>query len=54
MYSSSRRWRPCSYTGERLLGWITQSEGQQGVERVGSGDESWTAFLKEHPELTDC
>jgi hypothetical protein len=39
---------------ERLLGWITQSDGQQGVERVGSGDESWKAFLREHPELTDC
>jgi hypothetical protein len=38
---------------ERLLRWITQSDGQQGVERVGSGDEGWTAFLKEHPELTD-
>jgi len=38
---------------ERLLRWITQSDGQQGVERVGSGDEGWTAFLKEHPELID-
>jgi hypothetical protein len=38
---------------QRLLRWITQSDGQQGVEWVGSGDEGWTAFLKEHPELTD-
>jgi hypothetical protein len=38
---------------ERLLRWITQSDGQQGVERVDSGEEGWTAFLKEHPELTD-
>jgi hypothetical protein len=38
---------------ERLLRWITQSDGQHGVERVGSGDEGWTTFIKEHPELTD-
>jgi hypothetical protein len=38
---------------ERVLRWITQSDGQQGIERVGSGDDGWTAFLKEHPELTD-
>ena len=38
---------------ERLLRWITQSDGHQGVEPVGNGDEGWTAFLKEHPELTD-
>jgi hypothetical protein len=38
---------------ERLLRWITQSGGQQRIERVGSGDGRWTAFLKEHPELTD-
>jgi hypothetical protein len=41
---------------ERLLRWITQLDGQQGVgrvERVGSGDDGWAAFLKEHPELTD-
>src|SRR5262249_20962824 len=28
---------------ERRLRWITQSNGQQGVEGVGSGDEGWTA-----------
>ena len=33
--------------------WITQSDGLQGVEWVGSGEEGWTAFVKEHPELTD-
>jgi hypothetical protein len=38
---------------EPLLRWITQSDGQQGTERVGSGDDGWTAFLNEHPELTD-
>ncbi len=38
---------------ERMLQWITQSDGQQGIEWVGSGDEGWTAFLNEHPELTD-
>jgi hypothetical protein len=38
---------------ERLLRWITQSDGQQGVEPVGNDDEGWRAFLKEHPELTD-
>jgi hypothetical protein len=38
---------------KQLFRWITQSDGQQGIEWVGSGDEGWTAFLKEHPELTD-
>jgi len=38
---------------ERLLQWITQLDGQQGLERVPSGDDGWAAFLKERPELTD-
>jgi hypothetical protein len=38
---------------ERLLQWITQLDGQQGLGRVASGDDGWAAFLKEHPELTD-
>ena len=38
---------------ERLLRWITQLDGQQGLGRVASGDDDWAAFLKEHPELTD-
>ena len=38
---------------ERLLRWITQLDGQQGLERVASGDDGWETFLKEHPELTD-
>ena len=38
---------------ERLLQWITQLDGQQGLGRVASGDHGWAAFLKEHPELTD-
>ena len=38
---------------ERLLQWITQLDGQQGLERVACGDEGWADFLKEHPELTD-
>jgi hypothetical protein len=38
---------------ERLLQWITQLDGQQGLGRVASGDDDWAAFLKEHPELTD-
>ena len=38
---------------ERLLQWITQLDGQQGLGRVASSDDDWTAFLKEHPELTD-
>ena len=37
---------------ERLLEWITQLDGQQGLGRVAS-DDGWAAFLKEHPELTD-
>jgi hypothetical protein len=38
---------------ERLLAWITQLDGQQGLARVPSSDDGWAAFLKEHPELTD-
>ena len=38
---------------ERLLQWITQLDGQQGLGRVASGDDDWAAFLNEHPELTD-
>ena len=38
---------------ERLLAWITQLDGQQGLGQVASGDDGWAAFLKEHPELTD-
>ena len=38
---------------ERLLAWITQLDGQQGLGRVAGGDDDWAAFLKEHPELTD-
>ena len=38
---------------ERLLQWITQLDGQQGLERVASADDGWAAFLEEHPELTD-
>jgi hypothetical protein len=38
---------------ERLLQWITQLDGQQGLGRVASGEDGWAAFLKEHPELTD-
>jgi hypothetical protein len=38
---------------ERLLQWITQLDGQQGLGRVASGDDDWAAFLEEHPELTD-
>ena len=38
---------------ERLLQWITQLDGQQGLGRVASGDEDWAAFRKDHPELTD-
>jgi hypothetical protein len=38
---------------ERLLQWITQLDGQQGLGRVASRDDDWAAFLKEHPELTD-
>jgi hypothetical protein len=38
---------------ERLLQWITQLDGQQGLGRVASGDDDWAAFLKEHPELAD-
>jgi len=38
---------------ERLLQWITQLDGRQGLGRVASGDDDWAAFLKEHPELTD-
>jgi hypothetical protein len=38
---------------ERLLAWITQLDGQQGLRQVRSGDDGWAAFLKEHPELTD-
>ena len=37
---------------ERLLAWITQLDGQQGLGRVASSDDDWAAFLKEHPELT--
>jgi hypothetical protein len=38
---------------ERLLAWITQLDGRQGLGQVSSGDDGWAAFLKEHPELTD-
>jgi hypothetical protein len=38
---------------ERLLQWITQLDGQQGLRRVTNDDDGWAAFLKEHPELTD-
>jgi hypothetical protein len=38
---------------ERLLQWIMQLDGQQGLGRVASGDDDWAAFLEEHPELTD-
>jgi len=38
---------------ERLLAWITQLDGQQGLRQVPSGDDGWAAFLKEHLELTD-
>ena len=38
---------------KQLFRWITQSDGQQGVESVSSVEEGWTAFLKEHPEQTD-
>jgi hypothetical protein len=38
---------------ERLLQWITQLDGQQGLGRVANGDDGWAAFLDEHPELTD-
>lgn len=38
---------------ERLLEWITQLDGQQGLGRVDSVDDDWAAFLREHPELTD-
>jgi hypothetical protein len=39
---------------ERLLQWITQLDGRQGLGRVAKDDDDgWAAFLKEHPELTD-
>jgi len=38
---------------ERLLAWITQLDGQQGLTQAPGGDDGWAAFLKEHPELTD-
>jgi hypothetical protein len=41
---------------ERLLQWITQLDGRQGLGRVANDDDDddrWAAFLKEHPELTD-
>jgi hypothetical protein len=38
---------------ERLLQWITQLDGRQGLGRVANDDDRWAAFLKEHPELTD-
>jgi len=39
---------------ERLLQWITQLDGRQGLGRVANDDDDrWAAFLNEHPELTD-
>jgi hypothetical protein len=52
MHTFSGRWQPL-VRHERLLQWITQLDGQQGLGRVASGDDDWAAFLKEHPELTD-
>jgi hypothetical protein len=34
---------------ERLLQWITQLDGQQGLGRVASGDDDWAPSLKNIP-----
>ena len=34
---------------ERLLQWITQLDGQQGLGRVASGDDDWALSLKNIP-----
>ena len=34
---------------ERLLRWITQLDGQQGLGRVASGDDDWALSLKNIP-----
>jgi hypothetical protein len=38
---------------ERLLEWVTGADLDRGYERdAGGGDEQWSAFLAEHPELS--
>jgi hypothetical protein len=36
---------------ERLLEWVTGADMGGRYERDASGDEQWSAFLAEHPEL---
>jgi len=37
---------------ERLLEWVTGADLDGRYERDGSGDDQWSAFLAEHPELS--
>ena len=37
---------------ERLLGWVTGADLDGRFERDASGDDQWSAFLAEHPELS--
>ena len=38
---------------KHVLRWITQLDGQNRDLLETGGDERWTAFLAEHPELSD-
>jgi hypothetical protein len=38
---------------ERVMGWITRSDGESRSSWEAAGDERWAAFLAEHPELSD-
>jgi hypothetical protein len=38
---------------ERVMGWITRSDGASRSLCEAAGDERWAAFLAEHPELSD-
>ena len=38
---------------KQLLRWITYLDRQNRNHWDGSGDDRWTAFLAEHPELID-
>jgi len=36
---------------ERLLEWVTRADLDRRDVRDANGDERWSAFLAEHPEL---
>jgi len=37
---------------ERLLEWVTGADLDGRYEQDASGDDQWSAFLAEHPELS--